>query len=192
MKLAAEFVAHHLHEKGLNVLIYLDDLIGYAHDKKVAWIPYRFVVDVMRGLGLPLAEKKMTPPTHAIVWLRILVDADNHTLSIPPSKLLEIMTVICTAYTKKRITRREVQSLAGKINHLVTACRPASLFMARILAYLRGHPPGPLPVPTSVHADLKWFSDFLIDNPARPYIPHRSRQLSKRRRHTGGWCVLYA
>ena len=173
MQLAAEYIARYLRDQGLMVLIYLDDLVGYARDLEVAWEHYHFVGSVMGDLGLPLAEKKVTPPAREIVWLGILVDADSQTLSIPEGKLTEIVAVIRLAYSKKRMTRRDVQSLAGKINHLSKACRPARLFMARILAYLRAHPTTPTIVPQSVRADLKWFMDFLPEYNSVSLIPPR-------------------
>ena len=59
------------------------------------------------------------------------------------------------------MSRHEVQQIAGKINHIAKVCRPARLFMARILAYLRGYPPGYTAIPEGVRADIRWFISLL-------------------------------
>ena len=59
------------------------------------------------------------------------------------------------------MSRRQVQQLAGKINFLPHVCRQARLFMARVLAYLRAHPPGYTTISQGARADMRWFLSFL-------------------------------
>ena len=125
----------------------------------------------MRALGLPLAIRKLTPPTRCITWLGITVDADQRTLSIPHSKLQETLGEMRKTYAKSKLCRKDVQRIAGKINHLAKVCRPARLFMAQILAYLRGHPPGYTSIPEGVRADIRWFLDFLPEYNGISLIP---------------------
>ena len=115
----------------------------------------------MADLGLPLANKKLTPRKRRITWLGITIDLDEMSMSIPPGKVKDTLQDIEQLYHKKAMCRRDVQRLAGRINHLGKACRPARLFMARILMYLRGHPPGYTKVAQGIRADLRWFLDFL-------------------------------
>ena len=161
MQLAAQYILRHLRTKDLQVLVYLDDIVGYASTLTEATAHYHRVKDVMAALGLPLAERKLTPPTRVITWLGITVDADHRTISIPQQKVTQTLKDMCDMYNKHSLCRKDVQCLAGRINHLAKACKPARLFMARILAYLRGHPPGHTPISEGVRADLRWFMDFL-------------------------------
>ena len=171
MQLAAQYIVRHLHEKGITTLVYLDDLIGYAHDKHTAQAHYETVIEVMGVLGLPLATEKLTPPTRVIKWLGITVNANDRTLSLPVTKVKEFLHEMTTLHAKHKLCRKDVQSLAGKINHISKVCRPARLFMARILAYLRGHPPGYTPVPQGVRADIRWFLEFLPGYNGTSLIP---------------------
>ena len=163
MQLVANFIQRYLHLQGASTLMYLDDLIGHALTLEDATAHYHLVQDVMGSLGLPLAVKKLTAPTRTITWLGIVLDLDHKTLTIPRTKIVQILADMSELYRKPAMCRRDVQRLAGRINHLAKACRPARLFMARILAYLRGHPPGYTKVPPGVKADIKWFTDFLPD-----------------------------
>ena len=161
MNMIAQFILRFLRQKGVEALIYLDDLVGYAATYEQANTHYHRVKRVMADLGLPLAENKLTPPTRALTWLGIRVDVDARTLSIPPLKLSQTQQDMQRLHARSTMSRRQVQCIAGRVNHLAKVCRQARLFMARILAYLRGHPPGYSTVPAGVKADLKWFVDLL-------------------------------
>ena len=104
---------------------------------------------------------KITPPTRVIQWLGIVLDMDMKTLTIPRGKVEQILKEFQQLEEKTHMNRRQVQSVTGKINHLAKACRPARLFMSRILAYLRGHPKHRRPISTGTRADLKWFLNYL-------------------------------
>ena len=75
------------------------------------------------------------------------------------------------------MSRKEVQQLAGKINFVARVCRPARLFMARILAYLRAHPPGYTKVSKGAKADMKWFISFLPMYNGMSIIPEAAPSL---------------
>ena len=161
MQKIAEYLSRAMAAKGASVLIYLDDMVGVAPNLDQAHSHYTQACELLGDLGLPLAVKKLAPPAKTIQWLGILFDADNRTLSIPGRKLEEITNTISQLYTRNAMSKREVQQLAGKINFVSRVCRPARLFMARILAYLRAHPPGYTKVHTGAKADMRWFITFL-------------------------------
>ena len=102
------------------------------------------------------------PPNqgYSLVGYQILSIQEKF-LQIPPQKLHEIVTDIDTLSKLSRMNRRDVQRLAGHINHVAKVCRPARLFMSRILMYLRGHPPGYTKVSEGTKADLRWLNRFL-------------------------------
>ena len=73
MQLSAEFICRYLSQQGANTLIYLDDLVCYAPDYERACNNYALIQRVMRSLGLPLAENKLSPPTRTMtstIWMR--------------------------------------------------------------------------------------------------------------------------
>ena len=160
MTMIAQFISRYLQSVGIDTLIYLDDVIGYAGDEHAAIEQLDFVKGLMEDLGLPLAIGKLIPPTK-ITWLGVTIDLVERTVTIPQRKLGETLQDFHQLRQKPAMTRRDVQRIAGRINHLGKACRPACLFMARILAYLRSQAMGYTTVSQGVRADLKWFTDFL-------------------------------
>ena len=142
MQKIAEFIARHLTMKGACVLIYLDDLVGVASTMEEAEEQYAWCCELLGDLGLPLAVNKLAPPSQGIQWLGIKCDVPTRMLSIPEEKVKEALQTITNLHSRSAMSRKEVQQLAGKINYIARVCRPARLFMSRILAYLRAHPPG--------------------------------------------------
>ena len=161
MQQIAKFITRHLEAKGIDALIYLDDIVGISAPFDKAIADFNYTVDLLAYLGLPLAVGKAVPPTRDIVWLGIRFSIQEKFLQIPPQKLHEIVTDIDTLSKRSRMNRRDVQRLAGRINHVAKVCRPARLFMSRILMYLRGHPPGYTKVSEGTKADLRWLNRFL-------------------------------
>ena len=161
MQKVAEFISRALTTSGACVLIYLDDIVGVAHTEGQAWADYNKACELLGDLGLPLANKKLNPPTRSLKWLGIACDIDNRTLSIPELKVQETLETIASLYQRSAMSRSEVQQLAGRINFVSRVCRPARLFMARILSYLRAHPVGYTKISNGARADMRWFLDFL-------------------------------
>lgn len=62
------------------------------------------------------------------------------------------------------------QSIAGHINHLSKAVRPARLFLNGILEALRNAEGAPVLVDRHYRADLRWFIEFLPDFNGRALI----------------------
>ena len=158
---AKEFIARAMAKRGAVVLIYLDDIVGVAQTLQEAEHQFHTACELLGDLGLPLAVKKLEPPAKSIKWLGIKCDIPTRTLSLPEDKVKEVLHVISTLHERSAMSRKEVQQLAGKINFIARVCRPARLFMARILSYLRAHPPGYRKVAKGAKADMRWFMSFL-------------------------------
>ena len=137
MQKIAEFIARALVKRGGCVLIYLDDVVGVAQTYDQAMDHFAMVRELLEDLGLPLALDKLAPPAHTVTWLGIKCDIPSRTLSLPRDKVKDVLAVITSLHAKDAMSRKEVQQLAGKINFIARVCRPARLFMSRVLAYLR-------------------------------------------------------
>ena len=157
----AQFIGRHLATKGIKLLIYQDDLVGVAPTYEQAAAHFSSVQALLSCLRLPLVKHKMTPPTRVIQWLGIILDIDKRTLYIPKEKISQTLKEMKQMHGWSFMSRRHVQSLAGRINHLAETCRPARLFMSRILAYFRGHPPWATPISEGTRADIRWFLQYL-------------------------------
>ena len=158
MQRVAQYIARHLKSKGINVLIYLDNVVGLAAPEEETQHVFEALQRLLCALGLSLAHHKMTPPTKVIQWLGLVLDINTKSLHIEQGKIGQTLVEMTGLYNTTHMSRRQVQLLAGRINHLTKACRPARLFMSRVLAHLRGHPARPTAISRGTKADLKWFT----------------------------------
>ena len=97
-------------------------------------------MDITSSLGLALAKDKCSPPTSGSVWLGFKVDAPLISVTVPQDKLVEVVTE-CEAWKlKKTASRRQLQSIAGKLQHIAKCVKPARRLTNHILAAIRFAP----------------------------------------------------
>jgi hypothetical protein len=68
-------------------------------------------------IGIPLAPDKCEGPTTCITFLGIELNSMDMTARLPQDKLSELQTIITSWVGKKFCTRKELESLVGKLSH---------------------------------------------------------------------------
>ena len=68
--------------------------------------------------GIPLAPQKCEGPTTCLVFWGIELDSEHMTARLPHDKTEELRVVIRAWAQKKWCTRKELESLVGKLNHV--------------------------------------------------------------------------
>ena len=64
--------------------------------------------------------------------------------------------------TKRSISRKNLQSVLGRLLYVAKCIRPARLFVSRLLEQLRGAKRPHININSSMRADLEWFRDFAM------------------------------
>ena len=83
-------------------------------------------------------------------------------MEVPQERVSECMGLLTEWLDKNEVTRKEVESLVGKLSFIAMCVKPGRLFISRLLEYLRGLPKaGKVKVPGSVRKDLLWWRTFL-------------------------------
>ena len=91
----------------------------------------------------------------------ITVDVTTCSLSIPQSKLNDIVTTCEETAKRSTITKRELQSLLGKLLYISRVIRPAHAFLNRMLDTLRATGEKQrVTVAGGFKSDLDWFTTF--------------------------------
>ena len=111
---------------------YLDDL-GSAEVKHKAWRAYEVLGLLINRLGIWESESKASSPAEVMIFLGVLCNAREGTLSITKERLLEIRKLVRSWLQKDEATLREVQSLVGKLNFVCYTIRSGRVFILRIL-----------------------------------------------------------
>ena len=91
----------------------------------------------------------------------VSVDIITRTLSIPAEKMREIVDACHEAYLKKDISKRDLQSLLGRLLYISKIIKPARGFLNRLLEGLRSMGnSSSLHINEDLRKDMLWFRTF--------------------------------
>ena len=152
-------------EKQFNLVNYSDDLGGVEPDLSRATESFEKLKVLMDDLGVDESCKKAEPPTTQMVYLGVMFDSQSLQMRVPPEKLAEVKSEIVQWSRKSTFTKKNLQSLLGKLFWVARVVRLARVFMGRLLQQLRDMPTvsDNIKVKLSDEArkDLKWWHRYL-------------------------------
>ena len=156
---ALTYIYKKLGHEGVN---YLDDL-GSAEVKDKAWRAYEVLGLLINRLGIWESESKASSPAEVMIFLGVLCNTREGTLSITKERLLEMRKLVISWLQKDEATLREVQSLVGKLNFVCYTIRSGRVFILRILEFLHQYKGRSvkLQIPGKMKLDIKWWEKFL-------------------------------
>ena len=145
------------------VIVYLDDflVIGKSYDQCQA--TFDTLMKLLRQLGFSINYSKVETPTRRLCFLGIVLDTTTMTLELPKDKLVDIKQCLISAKSKTKLTKRHLQSIAGKLNWACQCIQGGRTFMRRILdaiPKLRS-PWHRMRVNKDMKADIDWWLRFL-------------------------------
>ena len=162
MQKMAEYIQRAtLHYLGVEMIMYLDDGLLILESEKAPNEGLQKVISLIRELGLPIAYDKIQTPSRRCRFLGIIIDLDTMCVEIPKEKIESFSQTIKEVTGKRFITKKQLQSIIGSINHLSKAVEGARLFMNRLLAALRESEGDLVRVDHDIKSDLQWFEKFL-------------------------------
>ena len=143
------------------VLAYVDDFCGVAASKHQARQGFERFHSLTHELGLKLAPDKTCPPATTMEWLGFVFNTNDMSITIPQQKLDDLLHEAHLWMDRTHATRQQIQSLAGRLNHVSLCIRPARRFMGRILATLRAAKDElAVPIDAEFKKDVRWFCEF--------------------------------
>lgn len=153
-------VCYILEGRGHAVLVYVDDFGAVIATWEGAQEGFECFIQTCEMLGLDMARDKSAAPATSMEWLGFQFDSITMTVTIPEKKLEEVLLETAKWANKRVASRRELQSLAGKLAHISTCIKHSRKFLARILAQLRGSPVmGRRGLGHEIRKDIAWFGD---------------------------------
>ncbi len=115
------------------VVVFQDDflVIGRTYDECLrVWLD---LINLLLRLGFDLNFKKLVAPTRCLTFLGLQLDTNKGEVSLPQDKFRDIKDLISTFLQRERATKRQLQSLAGKLNFAARVVRGGRTFLRRIL-----------------------------------------------------------
>ena len=151
-----------LETEGIIAKVYIDDYIMCDKTMIAAQQGFTMAKELLTELGIDRAIPKDQPPTRTIHWIGYLIDSITMTVSISPQKIKEIIISLKEWEGRRKATRHQIQQILGKILYISRCCKPACLFVGRMLQTLRIAPPqGQVTIGPAFKADIAWFQVFL-------------------------------
>ena len=161
-----------LKKSEVNVINYLDDICCVSHPSR-SMEEFKLVTETMENLGLLESVEKSVPPSCNVEFLGVLFDSNAQTMSVTESRLVEIHDLIDHWLSRKRASKRDLQSLVGKLIFVSKCVLSSRVFISRILAVLRSlrSQHHRFKINAEFRKDLKWWKTFLQQFNGTSYIP---------------------
>ena len=167
-------ITHIFKEEGFQNVNYLDDL-GGAEKDKVAEVAFDTLGNILKEIGIEEAKEKAQPPAHVVIFLGILFNTLNMTMTITEGRLGEIKEIIQQWLNKNSATLKEMQQLLGKLNFACSTIRAGRIFVSRIINTIKDMPSkGRRRLNREFKKDLKWWYLFMEDFDGISMIPDLS------------------
>ena len=149
-------------QKGYSVTNYIDDIIGHSVVSKSNIYYFENLRALVLELGFEISEKKVVKHATKVTCLGIDIDTKQFTVSIPPEKTAEILTECQSWADKQECTKRQLQSLLGKLLYITKCVRLSRPFLNRMLDLLRSLDKlSKILLTIDFKRDLNWFLEFI-------------------------------
>ena len=145
---------------------YLDDFICIGPPKSEACsrILSKLVL-TYDALGIPIATEKLEGPSTTLTFLGIELDTEAMRMCLPREKLERLVASIRGWLGRKACRKRELQSLAGLLQHASSVIRPGRCFLYRVYRTIAlvAKPDHWIRLNTEFRSDLIWWHTFAQD-----------------------------
>ena len=143
-------------------LNYSDDIGGADHGVR-AWRCFYLYQGLLERLGLQESKKKAFAPSTRMPYLGILFDSIEMTKSILPERVADLDAELDSFISNKKCTRRNMESLMGKLFFVSSCVASSRVFTYRLMAFLRSFPNRRIRflIPVAAKQDARWWRQFI-------------------------------
>lgn len=142
---------------------YLDDFLIVEDSFEECKRTMNTLLCLLRQLGFSINYNKVEGPCSALTFLGIDIDTVGMCLALPAGKRQELSAILQAIYKQKSVSKRELQSLAGRLNWANRVVYGAKFFTRRVLdiiCSLRA-PWHRVRVGKALRLDLSWWIKLL-------------------------------
>ena len=115
------------------VEVYLDDFWGKAGPPAAAAAGQKILRQTLADAGTPVHPAKSVLPTQELVFLGVIVDSCKMQLSLGQDKCQALQQKLLRVQQRKRVVKREVESLVGSLNWAAEVVRGGHTFMRGLI-----------------------------------------------------------
>lgn len=150
--------------RGFTIVAYLDDFFISEKTKQRCAYALKVLIALLRELGFAISWSKVTDPCQKIVFLGVEIDSTALEIRLPQSKLEELKAELAEFQMRQRASKKQLQSLAGKLNWASAVVRGGRVFLRRIINGIMRlkrdwHK---LRLSGDILLDIKWWHNFIV------------------------------
>lgn len=140
---------------------YIDDFAVVGRTEQECGAAMDRVMKTADRLGLPM-EPTIGPVT-TLTFLGVEVDTRKMELRLPEAKLQELKGLLVQWLGKKHCVKRDLESLAGKLQQACKVVRPGRCFLRHFYVATSGSRPQStlIRVSRAIRADIRWWHTFM-------------------------------
>ena len=155
-------IRHIMENISYNLFNYVDDFMGIEATFRKANSGFTTLGHLLRDLGVGESMDKSVEPTQIIEFLGVLFNLLTLTISVTPEKMQEISQLLENWQHKQTYTRKELETILGKLQFISNCVRPGRVLVLRLRNALRDTPIcGRHDVSEDMRKDIAWWRFFL-------------------------------
>lgn len=157
-------VRRFMNKRGWTLIAFLDDFLIIADNKEDCLEAYQTLIAMLRQLGFDIAWSKVVDPTQAIVFLGVLLDSLNMSISLPQEKIVKFHNFLREFRSRARASKRQLQKLAGKLSYAAhVVISGGRIYLQRVLNLVRqlAQPHHKVKLTDDFMADIDWWLAYL-------------------------------
>ena len=145
------------------IIVYLDDFLIIGDNFEECKIAYNVLLKLLRKLGFYINWKKVVDPSQHITFLGIDLNSIDMCLELSKEKCNALKIELNSFLDKKRASKKQMQSLAGKLNWACQAIHGGRTFLRRILDTQNksNRPSHKTLLDINFKADILWWIHFM-------------------------------
>ena len=160
------------HDLDQLLAIYMDDIFGIAQEDDADAALQR-IIDMVLDCGFTVQPKKIVPPASVVEYIGVIVDLERLEYRISPERLAATMALLRDWRQRRRASRRELESIVGKLAWIAQLVPFARLFIHRLLGAMRGlhRAHHRVRITREMRLDLAWWEEYLPEFNGVPILP---------------------
>lgn len=150
--------------KGYNSLVvYIDDFLIISPDFKTCQETLKILMKLLRELGFGINYSKLEGPIQCLTFLGIQLDTRDLTLKLSADKLKDLQVTLVSTLAKSKVTKRQLQSLAGKLNWATQVIYGGRYHLRRLIDRITSlkRPWHRTRITTDIKKDITWWLEFM-------------------------------
>lgn len=146
---------------GYRVRAYLDDFLIIADSKEECEAAFHFLRQLITSLGFTINDSKSVTPCQSLTYLGITINSVQRSLSLPGVKLHELVTLLDKWRTRTKCTKRQLQTLVGKLQWAAQVIRGGRTHVRHLIALLKkvARPNHHIRISSSARRDICFWAD---------------------------------